>query len=965
MLFFYETYVGFPLYCLLIPNKTLKIITLLLAAALSVSAVAQEKSYTKEQILSMSIDQLSELPLEDLMQAVETLGVSSVDELFALIMNKNVSSASKKEESSFTSPLGTTVITHDELRTWGCSTIEEAFRLIPGMIVQQKTNGVYDVQMRGLNNIPDNNMLLYTENNNTLLMVDGRSLLNYGIGTFNPEQLPISIEDVERIEVVRGAASALYGANAVNGVVNIITRKPDQIENNVSGSVQMGTLGTNIGDVAFRWKFSDKVAAGVTVNMQYRERPTDKFRVLTNSTLYLDENDAVDWTKALSEKDIQGYIANGTIVPVTANQELSDAQFKYLREVGTNLPQASVFARVQALVEQGYQEAVANGLSGSEAQTYAATYALTAMKGVVTPEQLQNPPILGLYYATPLEYRDASKLHKDPLLARKTYGANGYLTLTPAPDVVLNLTGGYSQSNVNNSVLVETPYSFAQRIYKGGYVNLDAAIKDLHVQVNYAGESGNYCYGRPGFYIFTHKLFGTAEYDFNLGSDDTWGSLGIRPGINYMRIYAKDKDTYYNYGEGDVKMPGFFDGDAELTSIAPSLRFDYSKGGFRAIVGVRSDKTNIPDKWNTSYQAVLSYKFNDKNFIRASYARAMRSAALVNACAKYKWLRSNGMSAPAEIDFSPAADANIMHADNFEIGYRTQPSTQLLIDFEAFYSHSKDYAGMMARSASISFSREAAMQSVNEGQSMYVLQSIKALGTVESGNFPYDVKQFGLGLNADWIISPKLIAKFNINAQRTTIDSYYTYDQNSVFSQLIKASLTKALTTTQDVLIRINQEEPENRASVAQKIFYEMAQKGELTITDANFIIGNSDVKSLNPENEYDAEILKILSPELSNGHKHKATPSVYGMFGIIAKPISQLNVSAYANFIGEREYLTSYGSQTLSPRCTVNMKVGYKPVDYFEIYFNGNNILDNQKQEFVYGDKIGGIYSIGVNFSF
>ena len=88
-------------------------------------------------------------------------------------------------------------------------------------------------------------------------------------------------------------------------------------------------------------------------------------------------------------------------------------------------------------------------------------------------------------------------------------------------------------------------------------------------------------------------------------------------------------------------------------------------------------------------------------------------------------------------------------------------------------------------------------------------------------------------------------------------------------------------------------------------------------------------------------------------------------MFGIIAKPISQLNVSAYANFIGEREYLTSYGSQTLSPRCTVNMKVGYKPVDYFEIYFNGNNILDNQKQEFVYGDKIGGIYSIGVNFSF
>lgn len=79
----------------------------------------------------MSTEQLSELPLEDLMAAVETLGVSSVDELFALIMNKNVSSASKQEENTFTSPLSTTVITHDEMRTYGVTTIEEAFRLIP------------------------------------------------------------------------------------------------------------------------------------------------------------------------------------------------------------------------------------------------------------------------------------------------------------------------------------------------------------------------------------------------------------------------------------------------------------------------------------------------------------------------------------------------------------------------------------------------------------------------------------------------------------------------------------------------------------------------------------------------------------------------------------------------------------------------------------------------------------------
>ena len=105
----------------------------------STAAFSQEgNKITKEQVLSMSIDELSELPLEDLMAAVEALGVSSVDELFAMIMNKNVSSASKSEESSFTSPLATTVITRDELRTYGATTIEDAFRRADALMYAKK-----------------------------------------------------------------------------------------------------------------------------------------------------------------------------------------------------------------------------------------------------------------------------------------------------------------------------------------------------------------------------------------------------------------------------------------------------------------------------------------------------------------------------------------------------------------------------------------------------------------------------------------------------------------------------------------------------------------------------------------------------------------------------------------------------------------------------------------------------------
>ena len=154
----------------------------------------------------MSIEQLSDLPMEDLIRAAELLDVQSVDELFSLLMNKNVSSASKREEDSFRSPLSTTVITKDEMRTFGVTSIEEALRLVPGVIVRERANGMYDIHLRGLDNIPCDNLLLYSENTNTLLMIDGRPVFNYAQGATMWETLPIGIEDLERIEVVRGAA---------------------------------------------------------------------------------------------------------------------------------------------------------------------------------------------------------------------------------------------------------------------------------------------------------------------------------------------------------------------------------------------------------------------------------------------------------------------------------------------------------------------------------------------------------------------------------------------------------------------------------------------------------------------------------------------------------------------------------------------------------------------------------------
>lgn len=195
---------------------------------------------TKEDVLNLTYDQLLELPFEDLLKLADIVGVS-LDELYEMILNKDIVSASKKVESSFESPLSTSVISHDEIVESGARTIEEVLRLVPGLIVREKTNGNFDVHIRGNDNLPPDHMFVYSENSITLVMIDNRPVYNYVHGGTFWETLPVGIEDIDRIEVVRGPSSALYGPNAVSGVVNIITKVQESKKLSVDANAQAGT----------------------------------------------------------------------------------------------------------------------------------------------------------------------------------------------------------------------------------------------------------------------------------------------------------------------------------------------------------------------------------------------------------------------------------------------------------------------------------------------------------------------------------------------------------------------------------------------------------------------------------------------------------------------------------------------------------------------------------------------------
>ncbi|MCQ2228740.1 MAG: TonB-dependent receptor plug domain-containing protein [Bacteroidales bacterium] len=889
-------------------------------------------------------------------------------------MNKNVSSASKQEENSFTSPLSSTVITRDEIRTYGCSTVEEALRLVPGMMVSEKLPGVFDVQMRGLSNIPDNNMYVYTENMNILVMVDGRITHNYAVGMPSLENLPISIEDIERVEVVRGATSSLYGPNAVQGVINIITQKPDNAQAQVSGSLKLGN-NFRQAEGALRKTFG-KLSLGLTYNMQRHKRAVNTLYLAPSSNTYI-IND-----KSLFDGP-NYYMSNGNFATGLASGKIEDV---------------SEGKHISLNDYSNYYTASGNDENGI----------VFSYKGLSNIEEA----------------------YPDIEMGRRNDGINAYVTFVPKSDIRFDLTAGYQYSYQNNTQVGQDNVSVRGREFSTFYTNLNADIKNLKLLANYYQGCNHYCMGAAGFQMYNQQASVSAEYTIKVGE------LGIKPGVGYQYIKLKDhKPEYldYNDGTGVHETSGFWgyysqgNDNVENDDISGSLRLDYKHEGLRLIGAGRFDKTTIPDDFNPSWQFVASYEINDRNFIRANYGRARRSAAFVNTSSNYNW---HNASMPHWIQFMGNEDASLVKIDNFELGYRWKPTAKVLVDAEAFYSISQDYGQLKAYKSMLTLSSNDLTtilgglmtgQLTSEQAGAMLPNMFGSKAYIRYDSMPFKVYQKGIGVNVDWIISPKLIAKVNANVQQTKIDDYYQYSQADMIRQQL---LTSAAVTTANITpligeIMYNVQVDATAAATqvmmnggtaeeAQVAGLAAAQKyvgactgytpvhpyreqyeamsdsekqtylaGLLQKYAANEMIDGNvrplglyyamkyNIEYNTETDEYYFGSSVAENPETQNGYKHKACPSFYGNIGLIYKPTEKLSLSTFAYFMSKREICTIFGTQDIDPVFTMNFKAGYKPVSNCEVFFEAHNLLNSNKSEFAYTDKIKGTYSLGINFAF
>ncbi|KER09941.1 MAG: hypothetical protein HY22_08070 [[Candidatus Thermochlorobacteriaceae] bacterium GBChlB] len=158
----------------------------------------------------------------------DTTSLKDVFSQFSLrdLLNVSIVTVSKQEEKIFDAPLASSVLTGDEIKAAGATSLMEALRLMPGIIVREQTPGNYDIHIRGFDAIDPFANIVNANNTVTLVMINNRIVYNDQNGGTFWDALQIGIDDIDRIEAVRGAASALYGANAATGVINIITKKP-------------------------------------------------------------------------------------------------------------------------------------------------------------------------------------------------------------------------------------------------------------------------------------------------------------------------------------------------------------------------------------------------------------------------------------------------------------------------------------------------------------------------------------------------------------------------------------------------------------------------------------------------------------------------------------------------------------------------------------------------------------------
>jgi iron complex outermembrane receptor protein len=192
-----------------------------IAGSMLLSSVMADEENSLEQLMSFSLEELADA---------------------------EVTIAGKTPQKIKDIPAAVYVVSQKDIRRMGATSIPEALRMVPGLQVARIDANKWAVTSRGFNGLFANKLLV---------MMDGRTVYTPLFSGVHWDIQDTVMEDIERIEVIRGPGATVWGANAVNGVINIITKKAEDTQ----GTLLSGTIGTERGIATARYgnKLSDDV----------------------------------------------------------------------------------------------------------------------------------------------------------------------------------------------------------------------------------------------------------------------------------------------------------------------------------------------------------------------------------------------------------------------------------------------------------------------------------------------------------------------------------------------------------------------------------------------------------------------------------------------------------------------------------------------------------------------------------
>lgn len=193
------------------------------------------------------------------------------EELELMKEEESVSIASRYEQPISQAASDVYVITDEDIRQSGATDLPTILRRVPGIEVMQMTGADFNVSARGNNQTVANKMLV---------MVDGRSIYIDTQAQVYWKAIPVTLPEIKRIEVLKGPASAIYGFNAFDGIINIITKSPAELRGTTIqfGGGELGTISSSAVHAGTQGKLGYRLSIGRDQAQQWRNRDALAFR---------------------------------------------------------------------------------------------------------------------------------------------------------------------------------------------------------------------------------------------------------------------------------------------------------------------------------------------------------------------------------------------------------------------------------------------------------------------------------------------------------------------------------------------------------------------------------------------------------------------------------------------------------------------------------------------------------------